>query len=155
MINICTIFFSSFIFLLNVFEFCLSGIELSFIREYQNSKDECYYLWEWLIISCITNAIIPVISYLNLDLFLKKIKLIPFYQICQLIVSIWAAIIYNSIDNTCYKFLNSNASELWIFIIIHYIMFWLNLSVICMYYVILIGLYVHKSKIKSEENNED
>jgi hypothetical protein len=118
-------------------QFILGICEAIYLDHYSQYKSQCYRVWEWLVAGCVIDICIPLLTRCGLTINrqtgneiedkenVTKIKTrVNIFQIGQLVVSIWAAVVWFNIDKHCYDYWNTNTKELWIFVEVHFVILW-------------------------------
>lgn len=140
-----------------VFVFGIS--EAVFITKYNKLDHECGSIREWILAASIMNICVPIMTgcgmliYNDGDGRCNKNTLFMLLKTGQSIVAIWSVITYFTINPTCRDFWTNNAPELWTFVIIHFIMFWVGVAIILL---IFSGLLIYScvQKINSGNNTQ-
>jgi len=121
-------------------QFILGIIEAIYLDRYSQYKLQCYYVWEWLVAGCVINIVIPLLARFGItfnrwnDDDIKKIKLrINAFQIAQLIISVWAAVVFFDPNKECRDYWLEHAKELWYFVVTHFGILWFLVANILMY----------------------
>lgn len=140
------VFFS---FIVSLYMFLLGISEAVFVGKYDEYNNECRQIRQWITAAAIFNICIPIFTCFGLiPLFSKKEKrqeVENFLQIGMFIISIWSAVTYFNINESCHEFWTSNAPELWTFIMIHFVMLWLSVASLA---IALIGFCAFSASLK-------
>lgn len=128
--------FSVFIFSFLII-FPLGISEAVFVSRYSVFVDECQGVLILIIISCVINICIPVfaayICFISFyfDVSDKNVTLpLLLSNIGYFVIMIWSMIIRHTITTECHDFWTSNAPEIWSFVMIQYVMFWISVCCI-------------------------
>ncbi len=131
--------------LLLVAEFILGIIESIYISKYVDLKGGCWHVWEWLLAACIFDICIPLFLQCRVvihrdDDYYKQyyVRIGVFHNllhIANLIISIWAAVVFFKAGDLCEAYWDNMAPELWNFVIVHFVMLWIFVAYILMYIV--------------------
>jgi len=122
----------------HLFGFCLGIAEAVFVAQYSDFNDGCSHVWEWMIAACVFNICIPVFTCCGGKRLTEEEKersdttiqdLLP---IGNLIVGIWSMVTYYNISSECQQFWETNAPELWTLVMIHYVMMWVMIGIVCL-----------------------
>jgi hypothetical protein len=110
--------------LIYLFEFALGIAEAIFVNKYYVFSDGCRGIWSWILAACIFDIFAAFSDrqrYNN-----------TWLKVGQFIIGIWSVVTvtHKQSNEACYNFWQSNAPELWQFVIIHFVMFWISIVVI-------------------------
>lgn len=130
-----TLFAVVFVILLSLYEFSLGVSEAVYLSRYSEFSSGCQGIWGWIVAACVINICVPVFTCCGLtglsdDEKKDKSFLLQALQIGQLVIAIWSCVTYYNISNSCQDFWTSNAPQLWTFVMIHYVMFWISIGII-------------------------
>lgn len=127
-----------FLISLFLFELIFGFIEVYYLIKYYYLNGRCNKIFEWISVGAVINilcsiACFYIVMFNNMKnkfdcdncSFLMKI------QLSQILVSTWSSITYFNIDGLCKKDWIDNAPELWDFVIVHFLMEFLVIIVIC------------------------
>jgi hypothetical protein len=121
----------------------LGLFEAIYLNHYSQYKSQCYHVWEWLTAACVINIFIPIFTSCGLSISIQekdeeenkkewretKLKILfNGSQIFELVIALWATFVFFNINKECYDYWNNNAKELWIFIIVHFVLLWIILA---------------------------
>jgi hypothetical protein len=127
---------SCLIFIVSLFDLCVGISEAIFLSKYSQFDDECRQIWAWILVGCIVNFIIPIFA-ICAKIFQDYRTILQFARIGYYVVGIWSLVTYYNINNSCYSFWTSSAPELWTFVLIHFVLMWINIAAIiigtCLY----------------------
>lgn len=132
------------VILLNLFTFCLGISEAVFVSKYDEYQGECSNIWGWMVAACVVDICAPVFSCCGLKRIANsdddddKSTLGELVHIGGAVVAIWSMVTYYKISSSCQDFWETNASELWTFVMIHYVSAWVGICIICL--AILVGI---------------
>lgn len=140
--KIKTFVFTAFITIMvicSLFEFCVGISEAIFLSRYHQFNDACRDIWNWILAACIINISGPVFTGCGINTALKVLfddgdkeaesVGLQIVHIVYIVVMIWSTVTYYEINNSCRDFWVSNAPELWTFVMIHFVMFWINVAI--------------------------
>jgi hypothetical protein len=125
--------------LLSFFEFSVGVSEAVFVSQYSALDNGCHHIWGWIVAASVFDICIPVFSCCGLATLFRAAdgrkpdedhQIIQYLKIGQLIIAIWSVVTYYHITTSCYNFWQSNAPELWIFVMIHFAMLWISIGII-------------------------
>lgn len=112
-------------------QFILGIFEAIYLHRYDDQKHKCYSVWEWLVAGCVIDICIPVfarfgIQHREFDEYEQREfrKQNGCWLLAQLVVSIWSAVFFFDPNKECYNYWDTNAHELWIFVMVHFAMLW-------------------------------
>lgn len=102
--------------------------EVMYLDHYSEYKLHCCHIWEWLAVGSIVNVYcgLILIKGQRKTQNSKKMYIDNIFHFVQLVVSIWASIVY--FDKECNNYWNINAKELWNCVIMHYAILWVIIS---------------------------
>jgi len=116
-------------------QFVLGIFEAVYLDHYSQYKQQCYHVWEWLVAGCVIDICIPLLARFAIphrefdeDEQKNFRKQIGCWLIAQLVVSVWSAVVFFDPNKDCSDYWNTNAKELWIFVIVHFAMLWVILA---------------------------
>lgn len=136
----CTVYFALlplaiYGFLVALVSFGLGISEAYFVSQYNNLKGECENLWELMLFASIINIWTPLLTACGIhnvkqifDSEASEPMEAKFWRLTSLALAIWCVVVYSGISNSCQEFWQENANELWIFLSIHYVAFWIALG---------------------------
>jgi hypothetical protein len=117
--------------LYSVFIFALGISEATLLNHYKNYDSECNNIWKLLLYACvfdISNGIFSIIMSVVkigcLECCLSKFFqfLCLCFNVSNIVIGIWSIYIHHNLDDTCYNFWNSNANDLFNFVLVHYVL---------------------------------
>ena len=128
-----------YFFVAGLFTLCLGISEAVFVAKYDEYDDECRNIRAWIIAACCINIVAPVITACGLYRLadIKDQGHLPVIHsllgIGQFVISVWSAVTYFNISAMCHDFWVSKAFELWVFVMIHFVALWVNLTFTILY----------------------
>jgi len=139
----------------SIFALCLGIAEIVFIGIFRDTQidKECTNIINWLTAAAFINIGIPTLTCCGLRSLDKKECGGQYLQIAQIVIAIWATITYYHIDASCYNFWNSNTPELWTFVMIHFVIFWIIIGTICI--IMICGFIICLKKNKNDTDDKN
>lgn len=123
----------------SLFSFSLGVSEAVYLAKYRDLKNECNDVWEWILAACVFNLVVSVGTCCGLVKLFENVRLAA---IGSFIVAIWAAVTNYGISDSCYEYWDNEASILWKFVFIHFVILWISIGEIVF---IVVGslIYAH------------
>lgn len=112
--------------ILNAFVLVIGISEAIFVAYYNNYKHDCIGIWNWMMVACVINNAIPILSCCSVLIFTDAYKrnnerrVLNIFHVGSFLVSVWVPITYFYLNSSCYDLWHSNA-HLWTFIMIHFV----------------------------------
>lgn len=136
--NVCFSLTAFFVVLSNLFYFGLGCAEAYYVGVYDNLNGECRNIREWMIASATINITLSVLTccgllYLSDAFSNEKRERTLLEKLCELgkyVIAIWSIVTFYGITPNCLDFWEDNAPELWLFVVIHFVGFWVSLGII-------------------------
>lgn len=113
-------------------ELVLGIFEYLFLYKYNKLDSGCYQ--SWILITYIFDICAPLTIFWLWAVGSRKKLTILFYQVGQIIIGIWGTFVCYNINDSCSDYWTNSAPEFWLFIDIHYMIFWLTvlwISLVC------------------------
>jgi hypothetical protein len=133
--NNLSLFGIALTFLSSLYTFCLGISEAVFVAKYNNYQDQCDNIWAWICAAAVINICVPVLTVCGLtslsDEHKDKSGVLHLLYIAGFVIAVSSVVTYSNINNGCHDFWTSHAPELWTFVVIHYVMFWVSIGVTC------------------------
>lgn len=150
--------------------FALGVIEVIFASKYSGYKHDieehhCDNVWAWIVVASVYNITVPIISCCGLACIIgnrcnfpnvdneclrTRTSVLIILHLCSVSYGIWSLVTYFNINTMCYEFLRSFLPEFWIFIMIHFSVFWISIGVFVIF--MCVGYWFNFEDETSETN---
>jgi hypothetical protein len=141
------------LFLESLFVFCLGIVEIVFLIQNPQLKDECENLYTWIFIAALSNMLIPAVTACGLQSYDGTENDGQFLQIAQIVIMIWSVVTYFHIDSECLDIWIQTAPSFWIFVLIPFSGFWIVTVSASIFCCVFINNRYQSNKLKRQVEN--
>ncbi len=129
------------ILILSIYIFCVGIAQAIYTSDYTVYQFECSNVWYFNLVSSIINICIPIFTLCGTYGLLnekdyKSFKCLKIFFVAHFAIALYALVVFFMIDTQCRNYWELTAPQMWYFVVIMFVNFWISL-------IIIAGLFIY------------